>query len=85
VYQYDAMVLLDKELRFTQGDSTPETLAAALAGMTYEGVRGPVTIDPTTHGVTQAWYRVDIVLDGDRVTTRLGPRLGVFSPTMQIE
>jgi hypothetical protein len=44
-----------------------------------------VKIDPETHGLTMPYYRIDTVQDGDTVTTKLGPRLGDFSPTAQVD
>jgi branched-chain amino acid transport system substrate-binding protein len=84
-YQYDGMILLGKALEKTKGDKSPDALADALSGMSYDGVRGTVKIDPDTHGLVLPYFRIDTVQDGDNVTTKVGAKLGDFSPTAQID
>ena len=75
-FHYDAMILLDAALRSTKGDSSPEALASTLPGMTFDRVRGPLTIDATTHGITQTMYAVETVLEGDHVRNASVPNWG---------
>ena len=84
-YQYDGMILLGKALEKTKGDKSPDALAEAMSGLSYDGVRGTVKIDPDTHGLVLPYYRIDTVQDGDTVTTKVGAKLGDFSPTAQID
>jgi branched-chain amino acid transport system substrate-binding protein len=84
-YQYDGMLLLGKALEKTKGDKSPAALSAALSGLDFDGVRGTVKIDPETHGLVLPYYRIDTVQDGDNVTTKVGAKLGDFSPTAQLD
>ncbi len=53
---YDGMQLLYKALEKTGGKSDGETLLAAMKGMSWTSVRGPITIDPDTRDVIQTVY-----------------------------
>jgi branched-chain amino acid transport system substrate-binding protein len=53
---YDGMHLLYLALAKTAGDSDGEKLMAAMKGMAWNSVRGPVSIDPATRDVVQTVY-----------------------------
>ena len=53
---YDGMHLLYQALRKTGGDSDGEKLVAAMKGMAWTSVRGPVSIDAATRDIVQTVY-----------------------------
>ena len=53
---YDGMHLLYAALKKTGGDSDGEKLIAAMKGMAWTSVRGPVAIDPATRDIVQTVY-----------------------------
>ena len=53
---YDGMSLLYKALEKTGGKSDGDSLLAAMKGMSWTSVRGPVTIDPETRDIIQSIY-----------------------------
>ena len=53
---YDGMHLLYEALKKTGGDSDGEKLIAAMKGMAWTSVRGPVAIDPATRDIVQNVY-----------------------------
>lgn len=53
---YDGMQLLYKALEKTGGKSDGDSLLAAMKGMSWTSVRGPVTIDPETRDIIQSIY-----------------------------
>ena len=53
---YDGMHLLYQALTKTGGDSDGEKLVAAMKGMAWTSVRGPVSIDPATRDIVQTVY-----------------------------
>ena len=53
---YDGMQLLYKALEKTKGSTDGEALIAAMKGMSWMSVRGPVTIDPETRDIIQNIY-----------------------------
>lgn len=53
---YDGMHLLYQALAKTGGDSDGEKLIAAMKGMAWTSVRGPVSIDPATRDIVQTVY-----------------------------
>ena len=53
---YDGMHLLYEALKKTNGDSDGEKLLAAMKGMSWESVRGPVSIDAATRDIVQTVY-----------------------------
>ena len=53
---YDGMALVYKALEKTKGNADGETLVAAMKGMSWTSVRGPVSIDPETRDITQNIY-----------------------------
>ena len=68
---YDGMHLLYQALKQTKGDSSGDKLLAAMKGMAWTSVRGPVSIDAVTRDIVQtvyirraeqsgaAWYNVE--------------------------
>jgi branched-chain amino acid transport system substrate-binding protein len=56
VAAYDGMNLLYKALEKTGGKSDGDSLLAAMKGMSWTSVRGPVTIDPETRDIIQSIY-----------------------------
>ena len=53
---YDGMQLLYKALEKTKGSTDGDALIAAMKGMSWMSVRGPVTIDPETRDIIQNIY-----------------------------
>ncbi len=53
---YDGMHLLYQALKQTAGDSNGDKLLAAMKGMAWTSVRGPVSIDAATRDIVQTVY-----------------------------
>ena len=53
---YDGMALVYKALEKTKGNADGEALVAAMKGMSWTSVRGPVSIDPDTRDIIQNIY-----------------------------
>jgi branched-chain amino acid transport system substrate-binding protein len=53
---YDGMHLLYQALKQTNGDSGGDKLLAAMKGMSWTSVRGPVSIDAATRDIVQTVY-----------------------------
>jgi branched-chain amino acid transport system substrate-binding protein len=53
---YDGMGLVAKALEKTKGAADGDSLLAAMKGMSWTSVRGPVTIDPETRDIIQDIY-----------------------------
>lgn len=53
---YDGMHLIYEALRKTGGDADGDKLLAAMKGMSWLSVRGPVSIDPDTRDIIQNVY-----------------------------
>ncbi len=53
---YDGMHLLYEALKKTNGDANGDKLLAAMKGLSWNSVRGPVTIDPDTRDIVQDVY-----------------------------
>ncbi|WP_288407831.1 ABC transporter substrate-binding protein [uncultured Herbaspirillum sp.] len=53
---YDGMHLLYESLKKTGGDADGAKLLAVMKGMSWESVRGPVTIDAATRDIVQTVY-----------------------------
>jgi branched-chain amino acid transport system substrate-binding protein len=53
---YDGMHLIYEALKKTGGDSDGDKLLAAMKGMSWMSVRGPVSIDPDTRDIVQNVY-----------------------------
>ncbi len=53
---YDGMHLIYEALKKTNGDADGTKLLDAMKGMSWESVRGPVTIDPETRDIVQDIY-----------------------------
>ena len=53
---YDGMHLLYQALRQTKGDGNGDKLLAAMKGMAWTSVRGPVSIDPASRDIVQTVY-----------------------------
>lgn len=56
VAAYDALAALDAALVTTEGNTDPDAIMAALAGLTLDSPRGPIRIDATTRDVIQTVY-----------------------------
>lgn len=56
VAAYDALAALDAALRETGGDTDPDAIMAALAGLSLDSPRGPIHIDATTRDIVQTVY-----------------------------
>jgi branched-chain amino acid transport system substrate-binding protein len=50
------MHLIYEALKKTNGDADGDKLIAAMKGMSWESVRGPVTLDPETRDMIQDIY-----------------------------
>jgi branched-chain amino acid transport system substrate-binding protein len=50
------MHLIYAALQKTGGKTDPDTLLAAMKGMSWESPRGPVSIDPATRDIVQNIY-----------------------------
>ncbi|WP_343729838.1 ABC transporter substrate-binding protein [Duganella sp.] len=53
---YDGMHMLYQALKQTNGDSNGDKLLAAMKGMAWTSVRGPVSIDAATRDIVQTVY-----------------------------
>jgi len=53
---YDGMHLIYEALKKTNGDTNGDTLLAAMKGLSWTSVRGPMTIDADTRDVVQDIY-----------------------------
>ncbi|WP_158602009.1 ABC transporter substrate-binding protein [Pararobbsia silviterrae] len=53
---YDAMAMIAKMIEATKGEHDGDAAIAAVKGMSWEGIRGPLKIDPTTKGFIQNVY-----------------------------
>src|SRR5271155_2836660 len=53
---YDGMNLIYLALQKTGGNTDPDTLLAAMKGMSWESPRGPISIDPDTRDIIQNVY-----------------------------
>jgi len=67
VMAYESMRLIIEGVKARNGDTKDRAaFAAALAKASFTGPRGPIKIDPQTHGATQNFYIVKTVKRGDR-------------------
>jgi len=69
VHGYDAGRALITAIK--SGAKDRESLAAALAKVSYTGPRGPLKIDPATHNIVQNIYVYETVADGDGLTQKI--------------
>jgi branched-chain amino acid transport system substrate-binding protein len=53
---WDGMHLIYETLKKTNGNTDPDTVLAAMKGMSWESPRGPVSIDPETRDIVQDVY-----------------------------
>jgi branched-chain amino acid transport system substrate-binding protein len=53
---YDGMNLIYLALQKTGGSTDPDTVIAAMKGLSWESPRGPVAIDPRTRDIVQNIY-----------------------------
>jgi branched-chain amino acid transport system substrate-binding protein len=53
---YDGMRLIYEALKKTNGDTDGDKLIAAMKGISFEGPRGPITIDPRTRDIVHNIY-----------------------------
>jgi branched-chain amino acid transport system substrate-binding protein len=53
---WDGMHLIYETLKKTGGNTDPDTVLAAMKGMSWESPRGPVSIDPETRDIVQDIY-----------------------------
>jgi branched-chain amino acid transport system substrate-binding protein len=53
---WDGMNLIYEALKKTNGNTDPDTVLAAMKGMSWESPRGPVSIDPETRDIVQDIY-----------------------------
>ncbi len=53
---WDGMHLIYETLKKTNGNTDPDTVMAAMKGMSWESPRGPVSIDPETRDIVQDIY-----------------------------
>jgi branched-chain amino acid transport system substrate-binding protein len=53
---YDGMHLIYAALEKTAGKTDPDTVLAAMKGMSWESPRGPISIDPETRDIVQDIY-----------------------------
>jgi branched-chain amino acid transport system substrate-binding protein len=53
---WDGMHLIYETLKKTNGNTDPDTVLAAMKGMSWESPRGPVSIDPETRDIVQDIY-----------------------------
>jgi branched-chain amino acid transport system substrate-binding protein len=53
---WDGMHLIYETLKKTDGNTDPDTVLAAMKGMSWESPRGPVSIDPETRDIVQDIY-----------------------------
>jgi branched-chain amino acid transport system substrate-binding protein len=68
VMAYESMRLIIEGVKARGGDTKDRAaLAAALEKSSFVGPRGPIKIDPQTHGATQNFYIVKTVKRGDRI------------------
>lgn len=56
VAAYDALAALDAALTETRGDTDPDKMMSALAGLSLESPRGPIQIDADTRDIVQTVY-----------------------------
>lgn len=67
VMAYEAMRLIIGGVKARNGDTNDRpAFAAALEKTSFMGPRGPIKIDPQTHGATQNFYIVKTVKRGER-------------------
>jgi branched-chain amino acid transport system substrate-binding protein len=53
---WDGMHLIYETLKKTNGNTDPDTVLAAMKGMSWESPRGPISIDPQTRDIVQNVY-----------------------------
>jgi branched-chain amino acid transport system substrate-binding protein len=53
---WDGMHLIYETLKKTGGNTDPDTVLAAMKGMSWESPRGPISIDPETRDIVQNIY-----------------------------
>jgi branched-chain amino acid transport system substrate-binding protein len=53
---WDGMHLICETLKKTGGNTDPDTVLAAMKGMSWESPRGPISIDPETRDIVQNIY-----------------------------
>jgi branched-chain amino acid transport system substrate-binding protein len=53
---WDGMHLIYETLKKTTGNTDPDTVLAAMKGMSWESPRGPISIDPQTRDIVQTVY-----------------------------
>jgi branched-chain amino acid transport system substrate-binding protein len=63
---WDGMHLIYETLKKTSGNTNPDTVLAAMKGMSWESPRGPISIDPQTRDIVQNVYvrKVEKKADG---------------------
>jgi branched-chain amino acid transport system substrate-binding protein len=60
-FAYDAAQLIDVALQATNGcTDDPQALISAMEGAELDSPRGPLTIDPETHGTVQTMYVMEV-------------------------
>lgn len=63
---YDTARFIAEGLKAVNGDTTnKDNLIKALEGVKFTSPRGPIEIDPATHGITQNIYLRDVVAGAD--------------------
>src|SRR5262249_15608811 len=66
IFGYDAAGLIAETLKATNGDtSDKDKLAKAMEGVKINSPRGPISINPTNHGLTQNIYLFQVVKGDD--------------------
>ncbi|MDE3074457.1 MAG: ABC transporter substrate-binding protein [Chloroflexota bacterium] len=83
--QWDGMYLLDKALQMTSGDKSADALVTAMEKVPkWNSPRGPVYIEPESHGLVQRFYRFATIEEGGKYHNKVGEILGVFTPSKMI-
>jgi branched-chain amino acid transport system substrate-binding protein len=80
-YHYDAMALLDRILQASGGDKSAAAIVKGFEGITeFDSVRGPIKVDPETHGLVVPQWRAVASDDSGKMTVKILEQLGLFAP-----
>jgi branched-chain amino acid transport system substrate-binding protein len=80
-YHYDAMALLDRILQASSGDKSAAAIVKGFEGLTeFDSVRGPIKVDPETHGLIVPQWRAVANDDNGTMHVQILEQLGLFAP-----
>jgi hypothetical protein len=75
------MALLDRILQASSGDKSAAAIVKGFEGLTeFDSVRGPIKVDPETHGLIVPQWRAVANDDNGTMHVQILEQLGLFAP-----